>query len=75
MCFMYKGYFIGELGNFMVLVMVNVLKMLIVIFLLLENYFIILILLCWQLNDMFMLFVLFNVVGCGYYDYVFMENV
>ena len=50
--FKHQGYFTGELGNFMVLAMANVLKMPIVIFPSLENFPTIPILPCEQLNGM-----------------------
>lgn len=72
--FKVSGYFTGELGNLMVLAMSNLLKLPVVVFSSLENYPVIPVLPESQLKGNRPLYVSFNSLGCGHYDFVKPED-
>ena len=72
--FSQPGYFTGDLGDFMVLAMANVLKMSIKIFSSQENNSFIDTKPRQQLPGMPLLLLSYNAAGAGHYDYVYQEN-
>lgn len=68
--FRQQGYFTGELGNLMVLVIANILKMPITTYSSLEHYEVIPVLPHDQLLGMPIIFLAFNAAGCGHCDFV-----